>query len=225
MRKWGMVVSACYAFILIFFLAPSALPLAGASGSFLSWLPDLYGAWGVWLYVCLLVGCQALLLFLSVDTSRRKLKPRRHIAISVLLASFLSAVLAAAAIVSLRSAASRDRFSLPLFGENVWALIITLWIMWAVIFYLSGRKTDNYVRRFIGFLLRGSVLELLIVVPCHVIVRRRGDCSAPVVTAWGIETGIAIMLLAFGPGVLLLFKKRLESYSDPKQKVNAASSG
>ena len=62
-------------------------------------------------------------------------------------------------------------------------------------------------------LVRGRARSiLLIVVPSHVIVRRRGDCCAPVVTSFGIVTGIAIMLLSFGPGILLLYKKRLDAY-------------
>jgi hypothetical protein len=46
-----------------------------------------------------------------------------------------------------------------------------------------------------------------------VIARRRGDCSAPAVTSFGIVTGIAVMLLAFGPSVLFLYKKRLDAYT------------
>jgi hypothetical protein len=53
--------------------------------------------------------------------------------------------------------------------------------------------------------------QLLIVVPCHIIVRRQ-DCCAPMVTSFGIATGIAVMLLSFGPSALLLYKKRLEEY-------------
>ncbi len=64
----------------------------------------------------------------------------------------------------------------------------------------------------VSWMLRGSVLELLIVVPCRVVVQRRNDCCAPAVTGLGIATGIAIMLLSFGPGVLFLVGKRLERY-------------
>ena len=60
---------------------------------------------------------------------------------------------------------------------------------------------------------RGSVLELLIAVPAHIVMRRRHDCSAPAVNGYGIAAGISIMLLSFGPSVLLLFKKRMEAYA------------
>jgi hypothetical protein len=74
------------------------------------------------------------------------------------------------------------------------------------------RNSSGVINRLISWLLKGSILELLVVVPCHIIVRRRHDCSAPMVTSFGIATGIAIMLLSFGPSVLFLYKKRLDAY-------------
>ena len=87
------------------------------------------------------------------------------------------------------------------------------WAFWGVLFYLFLRNSSAVVDQVVTWLLRGSILELLVAVPCHVIVRRRNECSAPVVTSFGIVTGIAIMLLSFGPSVLLLYKKRLDAYA------------
>ena len=64
------------------------------------------------------------------------------------------------------------------------------------------------LKRATRWLLRGSILELLVAVPSHVIVRRRDDCCAPAGTFWGIATGISVMLLCFGPGVFFLFVER-----------------
>jgi hypothetical protein len=66
------------------------------------------------------------------------------------------------------------------------------------------------LKRSLRWLLRGSILELLVAVPSHIIVRRRGDCCAPLGTFWGIATGISVMLLCFGPSVFFLFVERFE---------------
>ncbi len=87
-----------------------------------------------------------------------------------------------------------------------------LWLFWTGFFYLYLRDSSQLVNRITTCLLRGSVLELLIAIPCHLIVRQRDECTSPLVTSFGVVTGIAIMLLSFGPSVLLLYKKRLEQH-------------
>jgi hypothetical protein len=100
---------------------------------------------------------------------------------------------------------------------GVW---IGAWVIWGGIFYQHCRDSSNAVSAAVSWLLKGSVLELLIAVPAHIIVRQRGDCSAPGVTSFGIVTGFAIMLLCFGPSVLALYKKRLDAYSrKPEQSA------
>jgi hypothetical protein len=107
-----------------------------------------------------------------------------------------------------------DNFWKKFFDEETNILLFWggAWLLWAILFYFYFRNSSAVVTRLISWLLKGSILDLLVAVPCHVIVRRRHDCSAPLATSFGIATGIAIMLLSFGPSVLFLFKKRLDSY-------------
>jgi hypothetical protein len=219
MRKWGIVISVFYAVIVLGVLVPAGIVLAGDTSLlnvfFSKVLPDVYGEWLVWVPIAAVLAGQAILLLLSVDTSFRKLKPRAHIAVSVTVTSMLFALLAFAAFYSVGLAVRGDKFGDTFLTTEasvlgVWA---ALWVLWGIVFYLYFRNSTNVTARAVSWLLKGSVLELLIAVPCHVWVRRRGDCSAPVVTSFGIVTGIAVMLLSFGPSVLLLYKKRLDAYS------------
>ena len=90
-------------------------------------------------------------------------------------------------------------------------VMIVLWLIWAAIFYRFARSDDPnmLVKRITRWLLRGSILELLVAVPSHIIVRNRNDCCAPIATFWGICTGLSVMLMCFGPGVFFLFVERL----------------
>ena len=61
-----------------------------------------------------------------------------------------------------------------------------------------------------NWLLKGSILEMVVAVPSHIIARQRGDCCAPGMTLIGLATGLSVALMAFGPGVFLLFAKRIK---------------
>jgi len=222
MRRWGVVISAVYALAVVGVLVPGAVFISGGSDSTSTWswgrfLRDLgssYGSWLLWILIAVLLAGQVLLLFLSVDTSWRRLKPQRHIAVACGMAGGFTALLAVSAIWSVGFAVVGNDFWHSLFVEGAPALgfVMMLWLFWGVVFYLYLRNSTDASTRIVSWLLRGSILELLIVVPCHIVVRRRHDCCAPMITSFGIATGIAVMLLSFGPSVLLLYKKRLDAY-------------
>lgn len=210
MKRWGIVITAGYAVIVLALLGPG---LALLSGLPLSSVANLYTTWLLWLWVGAVVGGEALLLFLSVDTSRRLIRSRRHVLLSVLLGGLMLALLTAAAVWSVDAAVFGDQSVLV--PRTDWGAIGTcvgLWILWAVAFWLYHRRSSEALEKVLSWVLRGSVLELLVAVPCHIIVRQRNDCSAPIVSGFGIVTGIAVMLVSFGPGVLFLFRRRMEVY-------------
>jgi hypothetical protein len=219
MRKWGAVITLFYALILLGFIIPGAVLIiehpSALSHEFFDDLKDVYSGWITWFVAAFLIAGEAILLFLTVDTSQKRLKPRSRIAVSYALTSALFALLIFAGLSALGVAVFHDPF-FDYAWNSLAQVIVTwagLWLLWGVIFYLYTRGTALPTTRIVSWLLKGSVLELLIAIPCHVIVRRRDECCAPMVTSFGIATGTAIMLLCFGPSVLLLYKKRLDSYS------------
>lgn len=182
------------------------------------WL-EIYHEWLVWLWIGILVGGEALLLFLSVETSRKKLRPRQHVLVSVLLIALLTALLAFAGILSLGAAAVGDKLFEEPIGPyldsraNIIAWVLIFWGIWGLIFWRRLKPDALTPVPVVPWLLKGSVLELLVAVPAHIMVRRREDCSAPIATGFGIATGMAIMFLCFGPAILLLYRERLRRYS------------
>ena len=200
---------------------------------------QIYLEWGYWLWLAVLVAGQALLLLLPIHIAERRLPARRPLRFPVIVAAFFLANLFIAGIFSLLCAIIKDAafeaFDLPTLFLNIanalnhtsagnvpgsdWQGVLSIfvpvlvfWLIWTVIFRRATKsdEPDALLKRITRWLLRGSILELLIAVPSHVIVRRRDDCCAPAGTFWGIATGISVMLLCFGPGVFFLFVERCE---------------
>lgn len=221
MRKWGILISCLYLLILIVLLLPFCFFLAGdvkgPVDAFLDSMQMLTREWGAWITVGVLVAGQVGLLCVSVDTKWRHLKPRTHIVVSCAIGAVFFASLSAAAIASLVTAAPKGSALSGLLDRSPWPLYacMGIWAIWAVVFGMYRWNRGRQITQLAGWLLKGSVLELLIVVPCHVIVRRRNECCAPFFTSFGIFTGISVMLLSFGPGILFLVLKRLASYPRP----------
>ena len=210
MRKWGAVITLFYALVVLLLIVPGAVWIAKGE------LLVIYKQWIAWFPIVIVIAGQALLLFLTVDTSFQRLKPRAHILVSCAVAGTLWALLSGAAIFAVGVGIYGDRFGGKFLDEYALHCWGALWAVWLVVFYAYFRNSSATITRVTSWLLKGSVLELLIAVPAHVAARRRHDCSAPAVTSFGIATGIAIMLLCFGPSVLLLYKKRMNEYVKTK---------
>ena len=226
MRNWGIVVTAFYAVVVIMLFSFGFLFLAEGLEAFESFeLGDIDEAPLLFVLIptAILVCGQVLLLFLSVDTSWRRLKPQRHAKVTAGLVGFMVAILTLAVFLAIAGALYGDDFDIPILDEidsAAWQLTIFLatigviWGIWAVVFYAFSKRSSNVVDSAVNWLIKGSVLELLVAVPCHIIVRQREWCCAQYVSAYGIAAGIAIMLLAFGPSSLLLYKRKLDDYRD-----------
>src|SRR5439155_23417717 len=90
------------------------------------------------------------------------------------------------------------------------------WAWWSIIFALIAfhRGPASIGMKLHRALIAGSVLELLIAVPTHVIVRRRPECCAGFGTGLGLCLGVGVMFVSFGPSVLLLFHRRRKQISN-----------
>ena len=107
----------------------------------------------------------------------------------------------------LAPAPNSDWFAL----SAVAGFVLIFWMIWGLIFLRISRNDDegSITGRLTRWLLRGSILELLVAVPSHVMARHREECCAPSATFWGITCGLTVMLLSFGPGVFYLFAGRM----------------
>lgn len=160
--------------------------------------------WTVLLLV-LTIGSQALFIFGSGTINLCQPIRRRRLVLPVTIATFMMAVLVAGLFLSLTELFEMEGNDWPQYV--FWTILGLAWAGWSFAFYLECLDTERYttVRNLTGAILAGSLIELLVAVPSHVIVSRRPGCLVGILTAIGISSGIAVMLWSFGPGIILLF--------------------
>ncbi|HOO64987.1 MAG TPA: hypothetical protein PK364_13875 [Synergistaceae bacterium] len=97
-----------------------------------------------------------------------------------------------------------------------WLILIfpgLFWFFWGWLFYryLGEKDPNSFLAWATSWLLRGSILEILVALPSHVISRHRQECCAPLFTYYAIVAGLSVALLAFGPGLLFLFVRKIRN--------------
>ena len=209
MKNWALVVAALYWLILLVLTMPVAL-LAFAPQAGVKDIAPVYVYWPYWLWLGVMVLGQAALLVVPVQVASRGPVSRRSLLWPVATAGLMMGGLAVGALYALREFATREK---AFDGWFWWGTIlggVVIWCAWAVLFCRSSRAAEpaDVVTRQCRLMLKGSILELLIAVPTHIVARGRDYCCAGVMTFIGLTLGISVMLFSFGPSVFFLYVAR-----------------
>jgi hypothetical protein len=209
MKRWAFVVLGLYLLILVVLTVPVTL-LAFAPKANVKDAVEAYGYWPYWLWLGVMALGQAALLVVPVHVANGRPVARRSLLWPIVTAGLMMGGLAVGAIYSLYEFAMRDK---AFDGWFWWAAIasgVVIWGFWAALFYRTSHAANpsDVISRQCRLMLRGSILELLVAVPTHIVARNRDYCCAGFMTFIGLTLGISVMLFSYGPAVFFLYVDR-----------------
>ncbi|MGA2543887.1 MAG: hypothetical protein ABSG78_20245 [Verrucomicrobiota bacterium] len=208
MKRWAILVAALYCLMLAALTVPvCALAFRDQS---IKDIAGLYADWPYWTWLLIMMLAQAALLAVPVRFASRRPVTRGSLLPTVLASGLMMGGLAAGAVCAIYEFATGG-IDMPA-GEGwcVLAVMALTWCLWSLIFFRWGRKEnpEDFISRQSRTLLKGSILELLIAVPTHIVARHRNECCAGCFTFIGLTMGISVMLFSFGPSVFFLYAAR-----------------
>jgi hypothetical protein len=152
-----------------------------------------------------LVGSQ--LVFILVPGSTDCLMPvrQRRLVVPMLIGSLMMALLVGGLVISVGELAMLS--SADDWPVMFWMVTAAMWVFWSCLFWIlvRGRRRFSALGCMVTCILAGSLLQLLVTIPSHIIVSRRPGCMVGMFTAVGLFAGLFVMTWAFGPGIALLF--------------------
>jgi hypothetical protein len=176
--------------------------------------------------LAILIACsQAVLLAVRVAPDRQRPVDKRPLRAPLIAGVFLIGALCLCAIFSTMALFYGDG-AIDIFaaadGAPALALAAILWLCWGFLFFKMAKRQppDAFFARLQRWLIVGSLVELAVAVPAHVISRRREDCCAPGFTFLGIVAGFSVALLSFGPGLYFYFAQRMRRASTTHHKID-----
>jgi len=192
----------------------------------------VYFQWGYWLWVGFIILCALLLIAARVRLGRAGNRSRRPLALTIAATGLFLTLLVFGAAFSIGEVLAHEHGGDWLGSDGataIFRLVVTtvaLWVFWAfALFWLTRRSAPLAAARTVTrTLLAGSILELLVAVPSHVIVRGRDECCAGLYTTVGLVTGISVMVLSLGPGVFFLYRERMARIRQPARRADQVDS-
>jgi len=228
--QWPYVAVCLYSVTVVTLLAPVGFAISLAddwapvnlAGESVEYLTEYCSCGWPFIIVCAVV-LAVEILFLAIPVRAAGTRPvrRRTVWSTAIGAGAMFAILLTLSVLCVAAAIWGDDMLEIGFWCGLGSLAVN-WIVWSVVFrrFALGADPRDSLQRMVRWLLRGSVVELLVAVPTHVIVRQKDECCAPGVTALGIASGLSIMLLAFGPGIYYLFLERVRRKRTGRQPVS-----
>lgn len=161
-------------------------------------------------YFLVVFACGVSLLVIPIRARWPRPHRKTRIWIPLVGSAVLAGVVFAGFGVAALELAVGGRSQFDAFAPAVLACVPLVWVVWAAVFWFVSRSTDPLTvnGRLYKTLLAGSVLEFLVAVPMHLIVRQRDECCAGVYTTVGIAVGLIVAVIALGPAVFFLFFRR-----------------
>jgi hypothetical protein len=209
MKRWALIVAALYLAILAVLTVPFIL---------LAFVPKVhldafkvFTLWPYWLWLAVMVISQFTLLGVPVRLASLRPVTRGPVWKTVLAGGLMAGGLVVGACFSIEELIFADHP--PQTNWDVWTFVLLgllTWLIWALVFLRIGRTVPptDFVTQHCRALFKGSILELLIAVPSHIVARCRDYCCAGWMTFIGLTMGFSVMLFAYGPAVFFLFAER-----------------
>jgi hypothetical protein len=225
MKRWAVLVVVLYLLALLALTGPlvmvgfyhSAQTVKLANGETVtagisrSDVADIYFSWGYWGFLAVMAAGQAAMLLAPVSLTLQRPTARRSVLWPILVSGLMTGLLVTGAGVALYEFIKGEG-ALWLLDKLQYLLVVVIvvWGGWSIVFYKVYRDAAprDVITRQCRCLLRGSILELLVAVPTHIVARSRDYCCAGYLTFLGIAFGVSVMLLSFGPGLYFLFAAR-----------------
>lgn len=208
-KRWAWIVAGLYVATLAVLTLPVCWVAFGPNN--LNWgdVFRLYISWQYWAWLALMFAGQFALLAVPVRVVSGRPATKGALWPTVLTGGLMAGALFVGGVYSILEFIFREH-SAGWWPEAALLAGLAIWIVWAVIFFRMSRRTGplDLVSQQCRWLLRGSILELLIAVPTHIVARSRNYCCAGVMTFIGLTAGISVMLFSFGPAIFFLYLER-----------------
>lgn len=211
MKRWAVLVVLVYILILGVLTLPMIL-VAFYPAERVHDAAGILSEWRFWVFLSVLAAGQAVMLLVPVDLATQRPTTRRSLLWPVLASGLMMGLLGAGAGLSIFEFIGKNK-AVDLIDSHATLPLVPIfavWAVWALIFHRNSRSVGamDLISRQCRYLLKGSVLELLIAVLTHIVARCRDYCCAGLLTFLGIAFGVSVMLFSFGPGVFFLFVQR-----------------